>query len=510
MLFTKAISIATAVALSVSSVAADRARVMQYWGQNSAMGWNTQKNLASYCDGSTDIVILSFVSDFNLGGLPTLNLSGACTDTYAGTSMLNCPQVANDIKTCQSNGVKVLLSLGGGAGSYGFQNDGQAIEFANTLWNLFGRGWSSTRPFQSAVVDGFDLDIEGGGSTGYVAMVKQLRNLFATDNSKSYMITSAPQCPFPDAMLGSVISSIGFDAINVQFYNNYCSPLSGSFNFQTWDNWAKYTSPNKNVKVFLTVPGSPSAAGSGYVPFNQLSNIIKSLPGQYSSYGGVSIWDASQSYGNTEVFPNFAVAVASIVHRTSTGSPTCVNQGDHCSNNGSFVCTNGGFGICDNGSWSVQACSSGTQCLTNTDNTSVYCGIATGDSNICTNPSASSKFAMKVADADIPTPKPYVAGQVSAQVSVLSSTSSTFEFVINARRLNTLPFGSSVVVSFTVANGVAITNVTDGTVNQIGNKVVAQIKNTNKQSMSLVFNFSGSVKDIVFTTPDDNSMSFQT
>jgi chitinase len=36
-------------------------------------------------------------------------------------------------------------------------------------------GSSDTRPFGDAVLDGVDLDIEGGSTTGYAAFVKQLR-----------------------------------------------------------------------------------------------------------------------------------------------------------------------------------------------------------------------------------------------------------------------------------------------------------------------------------------------
>lgn len=64
-----------------------------------------------------------------------------------------------DIKTCQAAGKVVLLSLGGSIGTYGFSSSSQATTFATTLWNLFGGGSSSTRPFGSAVVDGFDLGI---------------------------------------------------------------------------------------------------------------------------------------------------------------------------------------------------------------------------------------------------------------------------------------------------------------------------------------------------------------
>lgn len=59
------------------------------------------------------------------------------------------------------------MSLGGAVGQYGFANDSDGQAFADTLWNIYGAGSSSTRPFGDAVLDGFDLDIEGGGPTGY-------------------------------------------------------------------------------------------------------------------------------------------------------------------------------------------------------------------------------------------------------------------------------------------------------------------------------------------------------
>ncbi|KAI9020807.1 glycoside hydrolase superfamily [Phycomyces nitens] len=539
MIFSRrVVSIVGSIAIIANQVLAGPL-VMQYWGQNSANGASTQKPLASYCDGSADVIIMSFLYQFNLGGLPVLNLANACTDVYPGTQQLNCPQ------TCQGKGVKILLSLGGASGAYGFQSDSQGAVFAQTLWNLFGKGTASNRPFQDAVVDGFDLDIEGGGATGYSTLVTSLRSLFSSDSSKTYMITAAPQCPFPDAMLGSVINAVGFDAINVQFYNNYCSPTSSNFNFNTWDAWAKSTSPNKNVKIFLTVPGSPSAAGSGYVPFAQLSPIIKSVASQYSSYGGVSVWDASQSYSNTEVSPDFAHALAQLVHGTSVTSPgtgstaptptstsvntptssvsptsspsppttgppltgTCVTNGQSCSSTGQLTCSGSGYGLCSNGKWSVQACPPGTQCFATTDSSSVYCGIATGTST-CAN-AIGIKGSPSGSSAP-PVPKPYTSGQVSAQLSVVSSDTTSFKIVINARRLNTMPFGSAVVVKFTVASGLTITQVENGIFNQTGNSVSVQVKNTEKQSMAIVFSISGTLTNTVFVAPVSSTMIFQT
>ncbi|KAL9539397.1 hypothetical protein MBANPS3_010287 [Mucor bainieri] len=316
---TTAATVIATLLLSVSSVHAgssflDKPSVVTYWGQNSKGSADSQKNLASYCDGNSDVLIMSFVLDFSDGSLPLLNLANGCNGpAFSGTELLECTTVAADIKTCQDKGKTILMSLGGANGVYGFANDADAESFADTLWNIFGAGESDTRPFGDAIIDGFDLDIEGGGSTGYVAMIKRLRKHFATDSSKDYYITGAPQCPYPDAMLGTVLDAVEFDAVNVQFYNNYCSATSSSFNFDTWNAWAK-SSPNSDVKIFLGVPGSSTAAGSGYVAFDSLEPIVKELQSTYSNFGGVTLWDASASYDNTDVSPSYQAGVANLVH----------------------------------------------------------------------------------------------------------------------------------------------------------------------------------------------------
>jgi len=199
----------------------------RYWGQNSygATSSNTayyQHPISFYChDDAIDALPVAFVDTFfGTGGLPVLNLANTCnpTDnaTFPGTALANCSALAADIEYCQSQGKIVTISLGGAGGGVGFTSDSEAQTFAQTIWNLFLGGNSITRPFGSAVLDGVDLDIEGGGSTGYAAFVTEIRSL-ASAASKPYYITGAPQCPFPDANLGSVIDQVGFDAIYVQF-----------------------------------------------------------------------------------------------------------------------------------------------------------------------------------------------------------------------------------------------------------------------------------------------------
>ena len=127
------------------------------------------------------------------------------------------------------------------------------------------------------------------------------------DTSKKYYLTAAPQCPFPDAADDPMLSGgVYFDAIWVQFYNNYCGVQSytagattqNNFNFDTWNNWATTTSANPNVKVLLGVPAGPSAAGSGYESASNLAAVIN-YSKSFSSFGGVMMWDASQAYANS-------------------------------------------------------------------------------------------------------------------------------------------------------------------------------------------------------------------
>ncbi|CDS10560.1 hypothetical protein LRAMOSA11046 [Lichtheimia ramosa] len=541
--------------------------VVTYWGQNSANSESAQKGLAEYCDDSSDVLIAGFITNYNVGDLPTLNLANACTGTFfEGTNLLKCDH------TCQKKGKKVLLSLGGASGAYGFKSDDEGKTFANTLWNLFGGGDSKTRPFGDSIIDGFDLDIEGGGSTGYVAMIKELRTLFKKDSSKDYFITAAPQCPFPDAMLGDVISEAGVDAVNVQFYNNYCSTTGSSFNFDQWDDWAKNKSPNKDVKVFLGVPGSSTAAGSGYAKIEDLKPIIKDLS-KYSSYGGVTVWDASQSYNNKDASPNFAVALADIVHgssssnddnddssdagndktidpsttsatpgptsttsdgnaetttTTTTSAPspsstedsdndnddaeqedTCVQDGDECSNDGQYKCVGSGFAVCNHGKWVVQQCAAGLSCMSTTDGSSIYCTqtSGSGNKNTCSNKQTLSSKA----DVAGPAPKAYNAARVTTQLSVKKSDDKSFQAVVNARRKDSKPFGSTVVVQMTMPPNIKVTSVDHGKVQQKGRKVKIQLKNTKKKSMSVVFTIAGSVdQGSVFNAPSANSIKFMT
>lgn len=296
-----------------NSLASDE--VVLYWGQASA---GNQLSLGEYCkETAGDIYVISFINNFNADSL-TLNIAGACETTFEGSTLLHCPSIAADIKSCQAAGKKVFVSLGGAAGTYGFSNDNDGKSCAQNVWDLFGGGSADQRPFDDAVVDGFDLDIENGDSKGYAGFANELRSLFASDGSKSYYISAAPQCPYPDASVGDVLSNAHIDYVLIQFYNNYCSLAGNQFNWDTWEDYAKNTSPNKNVKLYVGLPGSTSAAGSGYVEPSQLESKLSGIRSS-SYFGGIMVWDASQAFGNTFDGTCFATYLKQLLTGSSSG-----------------------------------------------------------------------------------------------------------------------------------------------------------------------------------------------
>lgn len=307
--------------------------LVTFWGQNSygavnpSDTGNWQKSLSYYCqDDSINAFPIAFVDEyFSTGGLPHIDLSSTCSvssnGAFPGTNLANCSFLQKDIQFCQSKGKLVTISLGGQHGASSFSSDAQAQQFADTIWNLFLGGTSTTRPFGDVWLDGVDLDIENG-STSYTAFVKRLQTHFAAA-PKKYYLTASPQCPYPDAALSTTLNSASFDAVHIQFYNNYCSLSSypgDNWNYAIWDYWARYVSLNKNVKLYIGGPAAPGAAGSGYVSTASLQTIVQDTRKNFPGFlGGVMFWDASQAYANGRYDKSTKTMLKSGKVCTSTG-----------------------------------------------------------------------------------------------------------------------------------------------------------------------------------------------
>ncbi|KAM7274412.1 hypothetical protein ACFE04_029076 [Oxalis oulophora] len=250
----------------------DGAGIAIYWGQNGNEG-----TLTDTCNsGNYQYVILSFLTTFGNGQTPVLNLAGHCNPSGNG-----CQSLSGEIKTCQNSGIKVLLSLGGASGSYSLSSTDDANSVATYLWNNYLGGQSDSRPLGDAVLDGIDLDIESGSAANYDQLARQLKGF-----GSQVLLSAAPQCPYPDQYLNTAITTGLFDYVWVQFYNNPgCQYSSGSATnlLNAWNNqWTTISAS----KVFLGLPASDQAAGSGFIPSDVLnSQILPQIKGN-AKYGG--------------------------------------------------------------------------------------------------------------------------------------------------------------------------------------------------------------------------------
>ena len=188
-----------------------------------------ERSLGEYCatGQGIDIIILSFLDSFGDGTYPNGYL-GDCSINSDGSSD-GCESLETDIGTCQSNGVKVFMSIGGGGAPWQLSGTGDAQGVAYSLWNSYANPdvtSDSARPLGDVSIDGWDLDIESdpNGASAYLQdLVDALRGYFSSDSSKSYYISGAPQCPLPIADMDAVIKNSQFDYLFIQFYNNNCA-----------------------------------------------------------------------------------------------------------------------------------------------------------------------------------------------------------------------------------------------------------------------------------------------
>lgn len=206
-----AVSLAMLSSLVLLLVAGSNAAgsISIYWGQNGQEG-----TLAETCaTGNYEYVNLAFLATFGNGQTPMINLAGHC-DPYSN----GCTSLSSDIKSCQAQGIKVILSIGGASGSYSLVSAADAREVATYLWNNFLGGQSATRPLGNAVLDGVDFDIEGGSGEYWDDLARYL-SAYSKRGKKVYL-TAAPQCPYPDAWVGGALQTGLFDYVWVQFFNN--------------------------------------------------------------------------------------------------------------------------------------------------------------------------------------------------------------------------------------------------------------------------------------------------
>ncbi|TVT99385.1 hypothetical protein EJB05_55273, partial [Eragrostis curvula] len=259
-------------------------KIVVYWGLDRNEG-----SLAKTCaTGHYAIVVMAFLWVFDAGQTPVLNLANHCNPSGNG-----CTGLASEIASCQSSGIKVILSIGGGTESYGLASTDEAQRVASYIWNNFLGGTSPNRPFGNAVLDGIDLDLVTGFGPHYDDLAKNLTWLYRGDTAgKTYLLTAAPRCPYPDASLGTAFSTVLFDHLWVQFYNNpSCQYASGDASNLT-NAWEQWTRAWPSASIFLGLPASSfAAAAGGYIPPHTLElDVLPAVNGS-ACYGGIALWN---------------------------------------------------------------------------------------------------------------------------------------------------------------------------------------------------------------------------
>ncbi|KAG5231415.1 chitinase family protein [Salix suchowensis] len=169
------------------------------------------------------LLSIAFLSSFGSGRSPMMNLAGHC-DPYSE----GCTGLSYDIESCQSKGIKLMLSIGGGSRSYSLASSDDARQVATYIWNSFLGRQSSFRPLGPAVLDGDDL--------------ARYLSAYSNQGEKVYL-TAAP-------------------------YKSPCQYTSGDIT-NLEEAWKQWISDIPATKFFSGLPAFPEAAGS---------------------YGGVMLW----------------------------------------------------------------------------------------------------------------------------------------------------------------------------------------------------------------------------
>ncbi|CAN1339307.1 Acidic endochitinase [Linum perenne] len=263
-----------------------------YWGQHEG-----ESSLSETCSSNKfRYVIISFLCGFGNSQPYLLNLANHCDP-----SRNTCKSLSTHIKSCQNQGIKVFLSLGGAAGSYFLNSDDDAEKLADYLWDnyLGGHIHADTRPFGSAVLDGIDLDIEG------IVYKPTHVHHHSNYNKKSHdnvLLTAAPQCPYPDVYVGAAIATGLFDYLWVQFYNNAPCQYSPGSPENLVTAWHQWVSSATATKIFLGLPASSEAAGTGFIPASDLiKDVLPKIKASHK-YGGVMLW--SKYYDHLSGYSN--------------------------------------------------------------------------------------------------------------------------------------------------------------------------------------------------------------
>jgi chitinase len=137
-------------------------------------------------------ILLAFLTSFNSGNPNAFILNFANLGYYDSSnpsSAFGLANIVDDIKFCQSQGVKMILSIGGSWGSNSdyFIGSGQGATLAAVWDALFFNSGNTNSPLYGVVLDGIDFDIETNFGNEVGNMISYFRGKHP--NKEQFIIT---------------------------------------------------------------------------------------------------------------------------------------------------------------------------------------------------------------------------------------------------------------------------------------------------------------------------------
>lgn len=240
-----------------------------------------------------------------------------------------------DIRTLQSRGVKVLVSIGGGSANsfLNIDNEKKANEFLQSM----------ERIIDDYGFNGVDYDLEGNlnnAESTYLLNVTQRLHDDYINKGNPLTFTIAPETvdvywKASQGKYNRVIDSGLINFVSVQLYNSTCKRSSqpnspcyepGTQDFivsqadSTIQSWKNRGVQNPETKYIIGLPATTRAASLGYVDADVLNKAISCLKtGQkcdryvpsniYPNLGGVMTWSINWDAGNNYSFVNNIIAL---------------------------------------------------------------------------------------------------------------------------------------------------------------------------------------------------------
>lgn len=117
-----------------------------------------------------------------------------------------------------------------------------------------------------------------------------------TSSSKPFYLSSAPQCPIPDASI-PIDALTAMDFVFVQFYNNGDCNLGAPGFAASFQKWSEALQTGRRPRLFVAAMADVKD-GTGFVDAGRLMGEVGKVKGVGVNLGGVALWDGSQAIAN--------------------------------------------------------------------------------------------------------------------------------------------------------------------------------------------------------------------